>query len=218
MGRRGGQAPVPRHRGPQGFKIHVKWDPATPNDKKAGRTIELWRDRNGREMVPMQLCFSDTEHLTGTEYTGEVHNACPLPQPQKPNRKAPADQASSASSTPDGAQAGHGPPLTTTGPQKEAPAEAHAGINILNEPAVTNNPTKAATLQAMPGPNPQGADLLGFLEQALRRADQPEPAPILDPEGNKYHAHWQRGVPLYHKTSVMVHAHPGLGVDGRLGA
>ena len=70
----------------------------------------------------------------------------------------------------------------------------------------------------MPGPHPQGADLLGFLEQALRRADQPEPAPILDPEGNKYHAHWERGVPLYHKTSVTVHAHPDLGVDGRLGA
>ena len=70
----------------------------------------------------------------------------------------------------------------------------------------------------MPGPHPQGADLLGFLEQALCRADQPEPAPILDPEGNKYHAHWQRGVPLYNKTSVTVHAHPDLGVDGRLGA
>ena len=70
----------------------------------------------------------------------------------------------------------------------------------------------------MPGPHRQGADLLGFLEQALRRADQPEPAPILDPEGNKYHAHWQRGVPLYHKTSVTVHAHPDLGVDGHLGA
>ena len=70
----------------------------------------------------------------------------------------------------------------------------------------------------MPGPHPQGADLLGFLEQALRKADQPEPAPILDPEGNKYHAHWERGVPLYHKTSVTVHAHPDLGVDGRLGA
>ena len=59
---------------------------------------------------------------------------------------------------------------------------------------------------------------LGFLEQALRRADQPEPAPILDLEGNKYHAHWERGVPLYHKTSITVHAHPDLGVDGRLGA
>ena len=70
----------------------------------------------------------------------------------------------------------------------------------------------------MPGPHPQGADFLGFLEQALRRTDQPEPAPILDPEGNKYHAHGQRGVPLYHKTSVTVHAHPDLGVDGRLGA
>ena len=70
----------------------------------------------------------------------------------------------------------------------------------------------------MPGPHPQGADLLGFLEQALCRADQPKPAPILDPEGNKYHAHWERGVPLYHKTSVTVHAHPDLGVDGRLGA
>ena len=70
----------------------------------------------------------------------------------------------------------------------------------------------------MPGPHPQGADLLGFLEQALCRADQPEPAPILDPEGNKYHANWERGVPLYHKTSVTVHAHPDLGVDGRLGA
>ena len=70
----------------------------------------------------------------------------------------------------------------------------------------------------MPGHHPQGADLLGFLEQALRRADQPEPAPILDPEGYKYHAHWERGWPLYHKASVTVHAHPNLGVDGRLGA
>ena len=76
----------------QGFKIHVKWDPATPNDKKVGRTIELWRDRNGREMVPMQLCTPDTEHLTGTEYTSEVHSAWPLPQPQKRDRKAPAAQ------------------------------------------------------------------------------------------------------------------------------
>ena len=70
----------------------------------------------------------------------------------------------------------------------------------------------------MAGQHPQGTDLLGFLEQALLRADQPEPAPILDPEGNQYHAHWQRGVPLYHKTSVTVHAHPDLGVDGCLGA
>ena len=44
---------------------------------------------------------------------------------------------------------------------------------ILNEPAVTYDPTKAATLQAMPGPHPQGADLIGFLERALRMADQP---------------------------------------------
>ena len=43
--------------------------------------------------------------------------------------------------------------------------EAHAWVNILNEPAVTYNPNKASTLQAMPGPHPQGADLLGFLEQ-----------------------------------------------------
>ena len=70
----------------------------------------------------------------------------------------------------------------------------------------------------MPGPHPQGADLLGFLEQARGRADQPELAPVLDPEGNKYRAHWQQGLPLYHKTSVTVHAHPDLGVDGRLGA
>ena len=70
----------------------------------------------------------------------------------------------------------------------------------------------------MPGPHPQGADLLGFLEQALRRANRPEPAPILDPEGIQYHAHWQRGVPLYHKTTVTVHAHPDLGVDSRPGA
>ena len=81
---------VPRDH--QGFKIHVKWDPATPNDKKLGRTIKLWRDRTGREMVPMQLCNPDTEHLGGTEYTGEVHNAWALPQPQKRNRKAPAAQ------------------------------------------------------------------------------------------------------------------------------
>ena len=40
----------------------------------------------------MQLCTPDTEHLTGTEYTGEVHNACALAQPQKRNRKAPAAQ------------------------------------------------------------------------------------------------------------------------------
>ena len=76
----------------QGFKIHVKWDTAGPNDKQMGRTIELWRDGNSREMVPMQLCTPDTEHLTGTEYTGEVHDAWPLPQPQKRNRKAPAAQ------------------------------------------------------------------------------------------------------------------------------
>ena len=59
---------------------------------------------------------------------------------------------------------------------------------------------------------------LGFLEQALRRADQPEPALIPGPERNKYHAHWQRGLPTHHKTSVTVHAHPDLGLDGRLGA
>ena len=76
----------------QGFKIQVKWDPATPNDKQVGHTIELWRDGNSREMLPMQLCTPDTEHLTGTEYTGEVHNAWPIPQPQKRNRKAPAAQ------------------------------------------------------------------------------------------------------------------------------
>ena len=76
----------------QGFKIHVKWDPATRNDKKLGRTIKLWRDRNSREMVLMQLCTPDTEHLIDTEYTGEVHNAWPLPQPQKRNCKASAGQ------------------------------------------------------------------------------------------------------------------------------
>ena len=40
----------------------------------------------------MQLCTPDTEHLTGTEYTGEVHNAWALPQPEKRTRKAPAAQ------------------------------------------------------------------------------------------------------------------------------
>ena len=68
----------------------------------------------------------------------------------------------------------------------------------------------------MPGLHPQAADLLWFLEQVLRSADQPQPAPILDPEGNKYHAHWQQGLPLYNNTSVKVHAHPDLEVDGRL--
>ena len=76
----------------QGFRIHVKWDPATPHDKKVRGTIELWRARNGRDMVPMQLCTPDTEYLTSTEYTGQVHNAWPLPQPRKRNRKAPAAQ------------------------------------------------------------------------------------------------------------------------------
>ena len=70
----------------------------------------------------------------------------------------------------------------------------------------------------MPGPHLQGADDLGFLEQALCRADQPEPAPILDPEGNKYHVHWQGEVPLYHKTTVTVHSHHDLRVDGHLEA
>ena len=91
----------------------------------------------------------------------------------------------------------------------------HAGVRsggcgppgaLFNEPAVNYDPTKAA------------ADPLWFVNQALRRADQPEPAPILDREGNKYHAHWQRGVPLYHKTWVTVYAQPDLGVDDRLGA
>ena len=74
----------------QWFKINVKWDPATLSDKTVGRTIKLWQDRNGLEMVPMQGCTPDTEHLTGNEYTGEVHNAWPLPQPRKRNCKAPA--------------------------------------------------------------------------------------------------------------------------------
>ena len=139
------------------------------------------------------------------------------PYPRSGTARHPQLRASSTSSTTDGARAGHCPPPQTTGPQKPAPAEAQARIHILNEPAVTYDPTKAARLQAMPGPHPEGAELLGFLV-ALRRADQPEPAPILDPEGNKYHAHWQRGVPIYHKTSVTVHAHPDLGVDGPLGA
>ena len=169
-------------------------------------------------MVPKQLCTPDTEHLTGTEYTGKVNNAWPLPMPQKRGRRAPAAQGNINLLD---AWRGPGqtrPAPTTTSPLKPAPAEAHARINILNEPAVTYDPTKAATLQAMPGPHPQGADLLGFLEQAFRIADRPEPAPILNLEGNKYDAHWQQGVPLYHKTSVTVHAHPDLGVDGRLGA
>ena len=76
----------------QELKVRVKWDPATPTDKKEGQTIELWRNHGGREMVPMQLCTPDTEHLTGTTYTGEVHNAWPLPKPKKRNRKAPAAQ------------------------------------------------------------------------------------------------------------------------------
>ena len=94
----------------QVVKIHVKWDPATPDDKKVGHTIKLCQDQSGREMVPMQLCGPDTEHLTGTEYTGEVHNAWPLSQPQKRNRKASQLRAPSTSSTPDGARAGHSPP------------------------------------------------------------------------------------------------------------
>ena len=138
----------------QGFNIHVKWDPATCNDKKVGHYIELWRDRNGREMVPMQLCSPDTEHLTGTEYTGQVQSACPLAQPQKQNRKAPAAQG-----VIDLLDACRGPGRTrpaptNTGPQQPAPTEAHARINILKEPAVTYDPTKPATLQAMPGPHP----------------------------------------------------------------
>ena len=40
----------------------------------------------------MQLCTPDREHLTGIKYTREVHNAWPLPQTQKRNRKAPAAQ------------------------------------------------------------------------------------------------------------------------------
>ena len=142
----------------------------------------------------------------------------PYPSPRSETAKHLQLKASSTSSTPDGARTGHGHPPQLPVPEKPGPTEPQARINVLNDPAVTYDPTKAATLQAMPGPHPQGADLLGFLGHALRRADQPERAPIPDLEGNQYHAHWQRGVPLYHKTSVTVHAHPDLGVDGRLGA
>ena len=94
----------------------------------------------------------------------------------------------------------------------------HIRINILNKPAVTYDPTKAATLQTMPGPHPQGADLLGFLKQAHRMANQMEPVPVFDPEGYKYHTHWQRGVSLYRKASVTLQAQPDLGIDRSLGA
>ena len=119
----------------------------------------------------MQLCTPDTEHLISTEYTGEVHRGWPLPQPQKRNRKAPAGQG-----VIDLLDACRGPRRTrpaptSTGPQQPAPTEVHARINILNEAAVTYSPTKTATLQAMPGPHLQGADLLGFLEQALPQSE-----------------------------------------------
>ena len=49
----------------------------------------------------------------------------------------------------------------SAGPKSPPPTKAHTRINTLNEPAVTYDPTEAATVQAMPGPHPQGADLLG---------------------------------------------------------
>ena len=104
----------------QGFKIHVKWDPATPNDKKLGRTIELWRDRTGREMVPMQLCTPtrSTSPAPSTRAKSTMHG--PYPSPRSGTARHPQLRASSTSSTPDGARAGHGPP-----PQLPVPRNRH---------------------------------------------------------------------------------------------
>ena len=113
---------------------------------------------------------------------------------------------------PDGARAGHGPPPRLPVPRnrhlrKPAPASTSSTI------AVTYDPTKAATLQAMPTPHP------GFLEQALRKSDQPEPAPILDPGGEPISRPLATGgAPLTQVVGHVVHAHLDLGVDGRLGA
>ena len=142
----------------------------------------------------------------------------PYPSPRSGTARHPQLRASSTSSTPDGTRAGHGPPPQLSVPRNrhlQKPTPASTSSTSLRSPTT---PPRPPHCKPCPGHAPKSADLLGFLEQALRRADQPKPAPILDPEGNKYHAHWQRGVPLYHKTSVTVHAHPDLGVDGRLGA
>ena len=109
---------------------------------------------------PIQLCTPDTEHLTRTKYTSEVHNAWPLPQLQKRSRKAPAAQGVIHLLDASRGPGRRRPTATTTVPQQPAPTEANARINILNEPAVTYDTTKAATLQAMPRPHPKGADLL----------------------------------------------------------
>ena len=103
----------------QGFKIHVKWDPATPNDKKVRRTFELWQDRAGCEMVPMQLCTPDsTSPAPSTRAKSTMHG--PYPSPRSGTARHPQLRASSTSSTPDGPRAGHGPP-----PQLPVPRNRH---------------------------------------------------------------------------------------------
>ena len=157
-----------------------------------------------------------TSQAPSTRAKSTMHG--PYPSPRSGTARHPQLRASSTSSTPDGARAGHGPPPGLPVPRNRHLRKPTPASTSSTSPRSPTTPPRPPHCKPCPGPHPEGADLLEFLEQALRRVDQPEPAPILDPEGNKYHAHRERGVPPYHRTSVRVHAHPNLRVDGRLGA
>ena len=161
----------------------------------------------------MQLCTPDTEHLTSTEYTGEVHSAWPLPQPQKRSRKATA-----ALGVIDLLDASRGPGRTRPAPTTTGPRKRR-----LRKPTPASTSSTSPRSPTTPPKPPDYKPCLGHTSKAQTSWDSWSNPSAERTSPNRHRSWTWRGMNirptgLYHKTTVTVHAHPDLGVDGRLGA
>ena len=152
----------------QGLEIHVKWEPVTPTKRRGGEpSNSSWTQTVGR-WSPCN-CAPPTKGTSRAAHTAAkstAHGPCHNPRTRITRRLQL--RVSSTSSTPDGARAGDGPPPRPLVPRRQRQRKPTPAST-----SSTTTPPRPPTLQAMPGPQLQGADLLGFLEQPLHRADQP---------------------------------------------
>ena len=146
-----------------------------PSNSGETKTVVRWSPYN---------CASPTQSTSPAPSTrGKSTTHCPCHSPRSGATRRPQLRVSSTSSTHDGARAGDGPPPRPQVPSSQRVQKPTAASTSSTSPRSATTPPRPPHCKQCRRHTLKGADLLWFLEQALRRADQPEPAAILDLRG-----------------------------------
>ena len=202
----------------QVLKIHVKWDPAAPNHKKVGRTVELWKTETVVRWSPCSYAprTRSTSPAPSTRAKSTVHG--PYPSPRSGTTRHPQLRASSTSSKPDGARTEHGPSPQLPVPRNRRLRKPTPASTSSTSPWSRTTPPRLPHCNLCRGHTPKAQTSWVSWSKPSAERTSPNRHRSWTQRGTNITPTGNRGVPLYHKTSVTVHAHPNLGVDCRLGA